>query len=286
MPAGRISKAAEKLRIAAIGYRKIREKDRIAKDRTQDFRDFFLDQRDLVLERFAKLEKYFEQEPASGEVKTNKAAPLKQAALDKWIGQWGAIEKATTEELQDLIVDTEMDGMQAGGDLLAGNKVLNPGGKFWDLENPRAVKWFQKNGGSLKYIKGIQDTTADSLKTVITTALDEGWSYNDTAKEIRKLFDGPISRDRAKLIAVTEAAHAYEAGNREFGKSLQDEGIVMEKSWQNSGDGKVSDGCLENTADGWIPIDEPHTSGDQNPPRFPGCRCWEIYRQAPKNGGD
>jgi len=58
-------------------------------------------------------------------------------------------------------------------------------------------------------------------------------------------------------------------------------GITMVKKWMNSQDDRVSDGCLENTADGFIPIDEYHTSGDQQPPRFPGCRCYEIYEQAP-----
>lgn len=272
----KVPAAASRVRQAAIGLQKIREKNRIARKYYPAFREFFQLQRDLVLEGLMGLEPILdEQSPA----KTNKAASrVTQAALKQFKGVWDDIEKATTTDLQDLVVAAEMDGMQAGGDLMA--KTINPGGKFWDLSNPRAVRWFQKNGGSIDLIKDIQATTAGSLKTVISTALDEGWSPDTTAKEIRKLYDGPISRDRAKLIAVTESARSYEAGNRGFADSLKDDGIQMEKRWENSGDDRVSDGCLQNTADGWIPIDQPHSSGDQNPPRFPGCRCYEIYRAA------
>jgi uncharacterized protein with gpF-like domain len=147
------------------------------------------------------------------------------------------------------------------------------------LSNPRAVAWMRKNGGSVDYIKDIQQTTADSLKQVITTGLDEGWSYNTTAREIQKLYDEPISRDRAQLIAVTESARAYEAGNHAFAQSIEDEGIAMEKQWTTSHDDRVSDGCAENEAAGWIPLDEAFPSGDQEPPRFPGCRCYCMYRQ-------
>ena len=115
---------------------------------------------------------------------------------------------------------------------------------------------------------------------MITTGLDEGWSYSQTAREIRKLYDGPISTKRAQLIATHEAAQAYEAGNRAFADTLKDDGIIMEKMWTTSHDDRVSDGCEVNEADGWIPIDQPHSSGHQEPPRFPGCRCYEQYRQA------
>ena len=77
-----------------------------------------------------------------------------------------------------------------------------------------------------------------------------------------------------------ESAQAYEAGNRAFASTLKDDGVEMEKMWTTSHDNRVSDGCAENESDGWIPIDQAHTSGDQEPPRVPGCRCYEQYRQA------
>jgi len=279
MPSGTPT-AAKRVRLAAIGLQKIREKNHIARKHLPALREFFKQQRERVLEALDGLKPYLEGETIA---KTNKAAPnVQQAALDQFGKAWGSIEKSTTPDLQDLILKIEEDGMQAGGDLL--QDLINPGGKFWDLSNPRAVEFFRKTGGSLGYIKDIQITTRDQLQFAIVKALEEGKSYDVTAKEIQRLFDGPISRDRARLIATHEAAQSYEAGNRGFADTLNDEGTNMEKRWENSGDGKVSDGCLENTADGWIPIDQPHSSGHQNPPRFPGCRCWESYRQA--KGGD
>lgn len=271
-----ISDAAIKVRLAAIGLKKVREKNRLAKKHVPAFREFFLQQRDLVLKQIKDIKSHFTE---TAPVKTSKAAPaITQAALDQFSGIWDDIEKATTGTLQDLILATEQEGMKAGGDLMA--KTINPDGKFWSLENPRAVAWFKANGGSISSIKDIQATTADSLKRVITTALDEGWSYNDTAKEIRKLFDRSISRERAQTIAVYESAQAYEAGNREFAASLIEDGVNMEKQYQTSEDDLVSDLCQGNQDDGWIPLDQPHSSGVQNPPGHVNCRCYEIYQQA------
>jgi len=280
-----VSVAAANVKQAAIGLKKIREKNKIAKKHLPGFREFFETQRDLLLEQLSTLKPILEEQPSIA--KTNKTSEqLRAELLKEFNAIWSDVEKATTTDLQDLVVSAEMDGMQAGGDMAAKMLPFDPSkkpGTTFNLENPRAVAWFKANGGSLSKIKDIQTTTADSLKTVITTALDEGWSYNQTAKEIRKLYDGPISRDRAQLIAVNESAQAYEAGNRGFVDGLTDDGVKMEKMWANSQDGKVSDGCLENTADGWIPLDQPHSSGDQNPPRFPGCRCYEIYREASRS---
>lgn len=274
--------AATKVKLAAIGLQKIREKNQIARKHAPALREFFLLQRDLVLQQFKDLESQF---TVQSSVKTSKATPIPNVVLDKaWDQLWSGIEKETTGGLQDIIIGIERDAMPKGAAQLKTLFGLEKGtGKFWDLANPRAVKWFMNHGGSVDYIKGIQKTTSESLKGVITQGLDEGWSYNDTAKEIRKFYAG-MSRERSTTIAVHESAQAYEAGNRAFADGLVDDGIEVEKRWENSGDDKVSDGCLENTAAGWIPINESFPSGDQQAPRFPGCRCWIAYRQ--KKGGD
>ena len=62
-------------------------------------------------------------------------------------------------------------------------------------------------------------------------------------------------------------------------QDLADHGIEMEKQWSSMKDDKVSDGCNANELDGWIPISQPHSSGDMHPLRFPGCRCDELYRR-------
>jgi hypothetical protein len=280
-----VSVAAANVKQAAIGLKKIREKNKIAKKHLPGFREFFETQRDLLLEQLSTLKPILEEQPSIA--KTNKTSEqLRAELLKEFNAIWSDVEKATTTDLQDLVVSAEMDGMQKGGDMAAKMLPFDPSkkpGTTFNLENPRAVAWFKKNGGSLSKIKDIQTTTADSLKTVITTALDEGWSYNQTAKEIRKLYDGPISRDRAQTIAVYESAQAYEAGNRGFVDGLTDDGVTMEKRYQTSEDPLVSELCQGNQDDGWIPLDQPHTSGVQNPPGHVRCRCYEIYREASRS---
>jgi hypothetical protein len=257
----------------------VREKDQIARNHLLDIEHFFEKQYHSAMFRFQFMQEYFPQ-PAAPEVRLMEAKqPPNPAALKRWEDIWQSIETETTGELQDLIEGIEGEALLKGAEQLRSQLRFDAKSTF-SLSNPRAVAFFRKTGGSVDYIKGIQGTTAESLKTVITTGLDEGWSYNDTAKEIRKLFDGPISTQRAQLIATNEAAQAYEAGNRAFADTIVDDGIEMEKQWVTSHDDRVSDGCAENEADGWIPINEAHTSGDQEPPRFPGCRCYEQYRQA------
>jgi len=135
--------------------------------------------------------------------------------------------------------------------------------------------------GGLSAISKIFKPRQTQLHTIITKSLDEGWSYNKTSQVIREKFTD-FSRYRAQLIATNEAAQAYEAGNRIFIDGLSDMGVNMEKMWNNSGDEKVTDGCIQNTDDGWIPLNQEHSSGHQNPPRFVSCRCFETYREAKK----
>lgn len=278
MKARELSTMAERFTSATIYLKKVRDKNRIARSHLPQVKAFFAKQERMVLLRLQMLQSFYQ--PIPGPRQMEDKHPGIADALKRWDELWQGVEFDTNADLQKTIMAIERDGLQAGADQLAGQLRFDPKSTF-ALANPRAVAYFKQNGGSLKYIRDIQKTTAEGLKRVITTGLDEGWSYNQTAREIQKLYDGPISRQRATLIATNEAAHAYEAGNMAFAQSLKDEGVRMQKRWENSGDERVSDGCLQNTADGWIGIDEAHSSGDQNPPRFPGCRCYEVYREAP-----
>lgn len=285
MPANRVERAAIRVKYAAIELQKVREKNRIAKKYYPQFREFFQNQRDVVLERLEKLKDAFPEE--SAESKTNAKKSTIYTPIKEWGKIWDSVEADTTADLQDLVVSTEMDGMQAGGDqlgkMLSIDSSKKPGTTF-NLANPRAVAWFKKTGGSIDYIKDIQGTTGDSLKTLMTTALDEGWSYSQTGKEIQKLYDEPISRDRAQRIASFESGQAYEAGNRAFADTLSDDGVEMEEMWMTSHDDKVRPEHAANEAEGWVELGHVFSSGDTEPPTDPGCRCFMIYRQ--KGSGD
>lgn len=264
---------------AAIGLKKAREKDAIANAHLPAVRNFFRGQAHMVLFRFEVAMR--DQFPVTPPIPISfrQMEAKNPEALKKWAELWDSVEYETTPTLQKIVTTIEHEALKAGAIQLQQQLRFDPKSAF-SLSNPRAVAFFRSTGGSVDYIKGIQDTTAESLKTVITTALDESWSYNDTASEIEKLYDGPISRDRAELIATNEAGNAYEAGNRAFADSIVDSGVEMEKSW-NVSESDVCDICTGNQDDGWISIDQAHSSGDQEPLAHPNCRCFETYRESP-----
>jgi hypothetical protein len=200
-----------------------------------------------------------------------------------WDRIWENIANQTSDQLQKIIAHVEADGLQAGGTF--GKKTigsLSSGiAASFSLANPRAVAWFAQNGGSVDYIKGIQTTTSNAVKSIITKALDTGQEYGKTAKEISDTFDG-MSRDRAQRIAVYETGNAYEEGNRQFADELVKDGVSMEKFWQTSENEKVCPICNGNEQEGWIPIDQPHKSGHQQCQAHLSCYCFELYREAAK----
>jgi hypothetical protein len=270
-----LTEAAAKFQSAANDVKKVLEKDKIARRAAPKFAAFFRDQKALVLAQLeSKLKPHF---PEPSEAKTQK---LPKDLEKIWNTIWDGISEDTTGTLQKLILSTEQEGLIKGA--LQLQTIIRPTDKStWDLGNPRAVAWFKENGGSTKYITGIQDTTKDEIKTLITDAIDGGKSYTQTAKEISERFDG-FSRERAQTIAVYESAQAYEQGNMEFAQGLADEGVEMEKFYQTSEDNLVSDICERNQLDDWIPINQYHSSGVQQPPGHVRCRCFEKYRERKK----
>ena len=257
-----------------------REKDAIARKYLPKFKTFFTHQRNVFLREFDSYKDLFPERASRSSLPSKLIEADRDITLSDFDSVWFRTENLTDIDLQGLILAEEYDSMEVGYEVSKSLFVSGTGGSF-DLANPRAVAWYSQHGGSLDYIKDIQATSKNQLQTIITKSLDEGWSYNKTSQVIREKFTD-FSRYRAQLIATHEAAQAYEAGNRIFIDGLSDTGVNMEKMWNNSGDEKVTDGCIQNTNDGWIPLDREHSSGHQNPPRFPSCRCWESYREAKK----
>ena len=69
------------------------------------------------------------------------------------------------------------------------------------LEHPAAVDYLKQRGA--EQVTGINQTTRERLRTILTQAADEGWSYQKTAREIRKRY-GEMAVTRARNIAVFE----------------------------------------------------------------------------------
>lgn len=191
---------------------------------------------------------------------------------------WLRVLDIATGETRDLFLApiqeaVQLSLLQGAMDTIAELGVESSFG----LRNPRAVAYLDSRGFGL--ISQINETTRGNIATIVRNGVDEGWSYNKMATEIRSLYSD-MSRKRATLIAVTETGNAYEAGSGALVQDLQDAGLRMEKQWLTVGDDRVSDGCRENQSAGWIPLAQSFPSGDMTPLRFPGCRCTTQYRRA------
>ena len=199
----------------------------------------------------------------------------------------GALEAAYQATLADFLAPIE----EAAGAAIAAaakHRVAEFGVSFaFDPKNPRAIAAIKAQ--AVASVEEIDATTRDDLTRILTQGMEEGYNYQQVARAIAAKYDEyavPVTRprhirNRAELIAVTEAAEAYETGNRLVIDEMTAVGLEMEKQWSTVGDDRVSDGCRENSQAGWIPVDQLFPSGHQHPPRFPGCRCATLYRRRP-----
>ena len=137
-------------------------------------------------------------------------------------------------------------------------------------------------------LHSINRTTQNYINTQIRHAMEEGWSYDRTARAITDRFEEfAIGKpqlhiqSRAHLVAVTETGNLYVEANMQTAREIQDMGLPIEKKWATVGDDRVSDGCNANAAVGYIPLNDPFPSGHMQPLRFPGCRC-DIYTRRAK----
>lgn len=209
-----------------------------------------------------------------------------QPAFPGWESSWEEVAESTTTRFVNPIVRTIKAALVSGGAQLLGDLALQ--GAF-NLANPEAVRYIQQHGAEL--VSGINETTKGYMRTIIRDGLEKGWSYDKLADEINNRFVGfgeerpqEHIRSRAHLVATVEIGNAYEAGSAITAQELRDGGLVMEKAWLTVGDGKAyeeGDPCGPNEQQGWIPLDQPFSSGDMQPLGHPACRCTALYRRKP-----
>jgi len=207
--------------------------------------------------------------------------PLNEAVVpSEWMFVFHLVSQKTNSLFEKPIDAAVQTALVQG----AGNIIADVGMNIrFDLKNPRAVKYLDQYGA--QQVTKINETTRDYLNTIMTQSANEGWSYKRTAEAIIERYqEFQIGKpqahidSRAHLIAVTETGNASLEGQMIVARDLQDAGIVMEKFWSTVGDSKVSEGCRENEAVGFIGLDKPFPSGHQRPLRFPGCRCDLLTR--------
>jgi hypothetical protein len=221
--------------------------------------------------------------------------PLEEAdyPVSPIIAAWKRIADSTREIFEEGLTTTLTKAISKGMGVVADD--IGVTAAAFNVRNPRAVDYLKEHGAD--NVTRINDVTRDRMRTILEQGREGGWSYDRVADEIRSEFANWYSPemsewefdanrpqlhidDRASLIAVTEVGNAYEEGGYQQALEMQDAGLPVEKYWQTSNDDRVSEGCAENEAEGWIPFDDEFASGDEHPLRFPGCRCTCQYRVA------
>jgi hypothetical protein len=237
----------------------------------------FREQGRIFLEGFANLKPFFP-----------KPEELQEADYTGWwfdYADWWPYFELAMSRTSMAFIDP-MDRAAYSAFVIGGYSLIGEIGipLTFNLANPRATAFLRNYGA--RGITQINETTRQTIHDILVRGSEQGWSYDKTAKAISTRFTEfavgrpqEHIRSRAHLVAVTETSNAYEQGNFEASLQLQEHGIEQEKMWVNVGDDRVSDGCLANTAVGWIPITFAFPSYHMRPPRFPGCRCHAQYRR-------
>ncbi|CAM3777811.1 phage minor head protein [Alkalicoccus chagannorensis] len=192
-----------------------------------------------------------------------------------------ASERVIDDELKEVIDTGLRAALEEGGKhLLADIDEDQP----FTIQNTRAEDYISSR--SATQVTRVKETTRKRIRRTLEKGMAEKKSYQALARDIKQSFSGFSGRrgqehirDRAELVAVTEIGEAFEEGSEVAADKIAEKGIHLEKAWQTSEDARVSDGCLDNQNQGWIPNDQDFQSGHMHPLRFPGCRCTCLRRR-------
>ncbi|MBW2308509.1 MAG: hypothetical protein JRG73_16405 [Deltaproteobacteria bacterium] len=184
------------------------------------------------------------------------------------------------EQFEVLMNSSIQEGLAAGfeGDLQAWIdefKLKVPPFDASAMLPESVIKQAKAYAGEL--VTGVTDDTAKQLSTVIAEALETQRSVPELAKMLRDRFE-EIGTNKSKVIARTEMGQAVSDGAYHANKAV---GATEKESIQTT---DLDDICAINEADGRIPIDQPHSSGDMHPLYHPRCMCTEVYFGATEEG--
>ena len=184
------------------------------------------------------------------------------------------------EQFEVLMASSIEEGLAAGfeGDLQAWIdefKLKAPPFDASAMLPESVIKQAAKHAGEL--VKNVTDDTAKMLSTVIAEALETNMSVPQLAKELRDRF-AEIGKNKSVAIARTEMGEAISDGAFQANKAV---GADTKESIQTT---DLDDICAVNEADGRIPIDQAHSSGDMHPLYHVNCMCTEAYFGATEAG--
>lgn len=167
------------------------------------------------------------------------------------------IEVISTKDALKLMFTEARDWAKERAADLVGMKKVD--GKF--VPNPNAAY-------------AIDEATRGFIRADVVNAIEQGLSTQELAKTLQENY--AFSEVRSEAIARTETAFASMQGALISYRETEARGIEMFKSWSTVGDDKVSSECLENEAEGIIPMGQLFKNGEDAPPQHVNCRCGII----------
>ena len=165
-------------------------------------------------------------------------------------GKSGLLEVGISDQgITNQVSDQAADFARKRGAELVGRKWV--GGEL--VDNPNAV-W------------AITEGTREQLRTLVFSAINEGWSSQRLADEVQA--SAAFSDSRAEMIGRTEIARAHSAGNM---AAYRASGVVEKKQWILGEE--ACEICQANAEEGEIGLDKTFSSGDDSTPAHPRCEC-------------
>ena len=141
-----------------------------------------------------------------------------------------------------------------------------------------ANKWWELNLSNYKW--SISHTTKRDVISVLKNGIDNHLSWTDIQEDINKIDDKLFWLPRARAIAVTETAKAYEYWNRQPIEALENVWIKMQKKRLTVWDDRVRPEHMECEEEWWMPIDYVYPSvWTDMPPWWVNCRCTLQYQR-------
>lgn len=146
-----------------------------------------------------------------------------------------------------------------------------------------AADFLKKNGNRAD---GVSDTTISLARQTVASGIEAGMTPHKIAGLLRDTVGGTMSDYRARMIARTETAAAYNFANLEMATSIEESTGKLNKVWVAASDERVRESHAE--ADGQsVALDEAFEIGSSSM-QHPGdpngdadevinCRCTMIY---------
>lgn len=170
----------------------------------------------------------------------------------------------------------------------AGTKTWRgPNGETFTMQEAQRTARLTTANEATNLEDELDDTTVDRAHNALK-ALDP-FTLSAATAALGVLFKGftdpgTDKLSRADTVALHTVSDGYHAGASDTAAQAVANGIDVEKAWVTEDDPCPT--CEANEAEGYIPEDAPHDSGDFEPPQHPNCACSETYRVAEPDEAD